>query len=450
MYNILAVDDAKDTLMLLEFDLVDEGYQVVTANGGEAALKIVNEQNIDLILLDMYMPGLSGLATLEQLKSIASSQNIPVIMLSASNDEDEIVAALELGADDYVTKPYIAKVLLARIRTALRLMEKTVELERLAKTDFLTNINNRGSFEDLATKAISQCVRNKYNLVIAMFDIDFFKQVNDVHGHEAGDKVLIAFSAILAESFRDYDIVGRIGGEEFAVCMPDISQADAQNACERLRERVECFQLTFNQEVIAVTVSIGMSKLDEKSYELHDLLRNADDALYQAKSSGRNKVISFNNDNDSKSDVHEPTTLGIDISSVIDDSNHELSQSLDSSAEPSEQYPGIDYSIGVANVLGDDNLFSQILDMFYEDHHQDAEKINQAIETLDHETIKHMVHTLKGVACSVGAMQLFEFTKILDHAINNQESDKYVQLFQPVQVELIKVMSGIEQGAKAR
>ena len=136
-YQILAVDDAKDTLMLLDFDLAEEGYQVFTAESGEIAFEVLEEQAIDLILLDMYMPGISGLAMLQKLKSHSAFMSIPVIMLSASDDEDQIVAALEFGADDYVTKPYIPKVLLARIRTSLRLLEKTLELESLAKTDFL-------------------------------------------------------------------------------------------------------------------------------------------------------------------------------------------------------------------------------------------------------------------------------------------------------------------------
>ena len=124
-YKILAVDDAKDTLMLLDFDLAEEGYQVFTAESGEIAFEVLEEQAIDLILLDMYMPGISGLAMLQKLKSLPAFMSIPVIMLSASDDEDQIVAALEFGADDYVTKPYIPKVLLARIRTSLRLLEKT-------------------------------------------------------------------------------------------------------------------------------------------------------------------------------------------------------------------------------------------------------------------------------------------------------------------------------------
>jgi len=424
-YNILAVDDAKDTLMLLEFDLAEEGYQVFTADSGEVALRILAEQNIDLILLDMYMPGISGLAMLQKLKAHPVLSNISVIMLSASDDEDQIVAALEFGADDYVTKPYIPKVLLARLRTSLRLLEKTLELESLAKTDFLTGINNRGCFDDLAHKAVSLAKRNELPIVIAMLDIDFFKSVNDNYGHDAGDRVLIKFAEVMSECFRDYDIIGRVGGEEFSVCMPNTSAENATIACDRFREILENTQILLSDdqaESINVTVSIGLSLGQGADISLDDLLKKSDISLYQAKENGRNQVTLYN-----------------DVVVTIDES--ELSVEKDSS---SEKYPGIDYQIGVGNVLGDDSLFAEILIMFYQDHAQDKDKIQQAISTGDQDSCKHLVHTLKGVACSVGAMTLFEYAKALDIAINQVDKDSYQELFEPTSLELIKIMSGIE------
>ena len=237
-YKILIVDDAKDTQLLLEFDLTSAEYNVECCDSGEQALLALSKQQFDLVLLDMYMPGLSGLETLKIIKSGDETHAIPVIMLSASNDEDEIVTALELGAEDYVVKPYTAKILLARIRTAIRLKEKTQQLEYVAKTDFLTNINNRGNFFELSSNALKQVNRSNQSIVIAMFDIDFFKQVNDVYGHDAGDKVLIAFAQELIKVFRGYDIIGRIGGEEFAVCLPNTCLDRAKIACDRLRQQV--------------------------------------------------------------------------------------------------------------------------------------------------------------------------------------------------------------------
>jgi len=424
-YNILAVDDARDTLMLLEFDLAEEGYQVFTADSGEVALKILAEQNIDLILLDMYMPGISGLSMLQKLKAHPVLSNISVIMLSASDDEDQIVAALEFGADDYVTKPYIPKVLLARLRTSLRLLEKTLELESLAKTDFLTGLNNRGCFDDLAHKAVSLAKRNNLPMVIAMLDIDLFKAVNDNYGHDVGDKVLVKFAEVMSECFRDYDILGRVGGEEFSVCMPNTSAENATIACDRFRSTLENTDITLTDakvEYITTTVSIGLSLGQGAEISLDDLLKKADISLYQAKESGRNQVK-----------LYDDTLASLNENSLIVEKN-----------TSGEKYPGIDYQIGVGNVLGDDSLFAEILVMFYEDHAKDKEKIQQAITSDDQDACKHLVHTLKGVACSVGAMKLFEYTKALDVAINIAEKSSYQSLFNSAASELVKILSGIE------
>jgi diguanylate cyclase (GGDEF)-like protein len=438
IYKILAVDDAKDTLMLLDFDLAEEGYQVFTAESGEIALDVLEEQAIDLILLDMYMPGISGLAMLQKLKSHSAFINIPVIMLSASDDEDQIVAALEFGADDYVTKPYIPKVLLARIRTSLRLLEKTLELESLAKTDFLTGINNRGSFEDLANRAISQAKRTNFPLVMAMFDIDFFKAVNDNYGHDSGDKVLIKFANIMCDCFRDYDIIGRVGGEEFAVFMPDTTAENAFIACERFRLAIEGNEIKLDDvsdKIISVTVSVGLSLGQGSELNLEELFKKSDIGLYQAKNNGRNQIK-----------LYEEAT------SVMNDDNvQEIQDHVEEVQEVSEdKYPGIDFQIGVGNVLGDEELFDEILVMFYEDHSKDSEKIQQAIISDDQSACKHLVHTLKGVSCSVGAMRLFELTKALDVAINIEEKVNYQQLYEPVAKEMLKVLGGIEAKLSAK
>ncbi len=432
-YRILAVDDAKDTLMLLEFDLAEEGYDVYTADSGEQALSMIESQDIDLILLDMYMPGITGLELLTQLKQNPDYKNIPIIMLSASDDENQVVSALELGADDYVTKPYIAKVLLARMKTSLRLLEKTLELERLAKTDFLTKLSNKGGFEELAHKAVSQANRENQSLIMAMLDIDLFKHVNDTYGHEAGDVVLIEFAKRMRECFRDYDIVGRVGGEEFAICMPNISLDNAYNACERFRSLIEEQPISITQSCgkphdLSITVSIGLIQGTSGQLEYEELLKQADVNLYEAKNSGRNTIKTSNGDQD--------------ISEIQEE------QIVNTSDE--SQFPGIDMEIGVGNVLGDESLFKDIVHMFYEDHSKDGEKIKQAIEDSDQGACKHLVHTLKGVSCSVGAMNLFEHVKLLDVAINEHKTDEYLTLFSPVEHELALVMQGIEKALADR
>ena len=442
-YRILVVDDAKDTQLLLEFDLGAAGYQVTSCDSGEESLVLLDTLAIDLILLDMYMPGLSGLETLTKIKAQAKSAQIPVIMLSASTDEDEVVASLELGAGDYVIKPYVAKVLLARIRTAIRLKEKTAQLEYLAKTDFLTSMNNRGSFFELSSNAISLANRAEQPLVVAMFDIDLFKQVNDNFGHDAGDQVLRVFGQNMTEVFRDYDIVGRIGGEEFAVCLPNTSSGDAYIACERLRQQVEQQSINITNTdskiiKINITVSVGLVLADDDNLTIDELLKQADSALYFAKENGRNQVVDVGTlihlvEAEVESDLIRASLIATDNILSIADSNAIV-----------VNYDGIDFDIGVNNVLGDKDLFKEILVMFYQDHHLDGQKLQSAIQKQDIEPAKHIAHTLKGVACSVGAMDLFEATKALDIAINDDQQDDFVGLFSLLSPELNRVMKGIE------
>jgi len=444
-YRILVVDDAKDSQMLLSFDLQAAGCEVISAGSGEIALSILDSTNIDLIILDMHMPGLSGLATLKRLKGNIHWQMIPVIMLSSSDAEEGVVSALELGADDYVVKPYIKKVLFARMRTTLRLRDKTKILEDLAKIDFLTSINNRACFDEQTSSAISQAQRTEQPLVIAMLDIDFFKQINDDYGHDIGDKILIAFAKRLTDCFRTYDIVARIGGEEFAVCLPHTSIDDAINACERFRACIEYMRIPLNngsKKEIGVTVSIGVSSSTSVSLDMACLLKQADIGLYHAKSHGRNQVVNADEllDNDF-------VTLG-DTSEYTTEEKHFIQEKENLNLNKIGlifEIEGIDVKLGMSNVLDDEKLYKDILKMFYQDHHHDANKLTTAIKRNDVQASKHLAHTLKGVACSVGAMPLFEAAKLLDTAINEQKHDSLTTLLQGVIAELERVMCDINE-----
>lgn len=448
-YKILAIDDAKDGLMLLVFDIEYVGCKVITASSGESALSLLEKTQVDLILLDMHMPGLSGLATLKALKNDTNLQDIPVIMLSASDHEDEVVAALEFGADDYVVKPYIRKVLLARMHTALRLREKTKELDRLAKTDFLTEINNRSSFYSLTANAISQALRNEQIIVVAMFDIDFFKQVNDDYGHDVGDQVLIAFALCMSHCFRGYDIIGRLGGESFAVCLPDTDPEQAMLVCERFRQHIA--QLTISNSLgsndskefvaVQITTSGGIAASSYANLDIDRLLKQADVALYHAKSTGRNKIInaySIANKNDSQTTRHfnqiNTPTIKLPLEKLAD---------IDDSQDDNFNIEGIETTIGLNNVLDDKPLYYEVLKMFFHEHNDDVNKLNKAIDEGDYHTAKHISHTLKGVSASVGAMTLFELSKQLDNEIkaNNTELEAFVI---PVTTQLQKVMESIQ------
>lgn len=467
MYTILAVDDAKDTLILLEQDLIAAGYRVVMAESGEAAMLQLEKTAIDMVLLDMYMPGMTGLEVLQNIKLQNKMRHIPIIMLSASNDDDQFVAALEFGADDFVNKPYIAKLLLARIRNSFRLMEKTQELEQLAKIDFLTGVNNRGNFESLVGANINQCRRMDQNIVLAIFDLDYFKSINDTYGHSAGDQVLVEFSKLLSLCFREYDVIGRVGGEEFGVCLPNTTMEDALEACERLRSQLSSKRFKFEGEgakEVQISVSAGLASEQGKNINYEKLFRKADCALYKAKDSGRNKILVDCVDLDTNKLICNKPNQGCIVdtpnqiaafnrpetkNSVVDENmndffdNNNIHNDKNTDAEGST-YPGIDFEIGVGNVLGDEELFIEILQIFVEEHGDDAEKLLEALKESDHDSLKNTIHTLKGVACSIGAMALFEVSRILDVAVNEGKVSEYERLSQPVIESLSAVVAGIK------
>jgi len=294
--NILAIDDAKDILALLEFELVEKGYNVLTAENGATGLSILKRKKIDLILLDIVMPVMSGLDVLKKMKSNKTLKDIPVIMLSSSEQSSDIVSSLDFGADDFVNKPFILEVLLARMRTSLRLREKNRELEKMSLTDYLTGINNRRQFYNQANAALSKNDRDQSALTVALMDIDHFKHINDTYGHDVGDQVLVDFSKVLSGFFREYDTVGRIGGEEFCVCLPDTSIENGFQACERFRREFANHPIPVLVEgevfKLNVRISIGVTEALQGS-DLELLIKQADKALYLAKNKGRNNVTKY-------------------------------------------------------------------------------------------------------------------------------------------------------------
>ena len=298
MATILIVEDSLESAQLMEYELLDEGFEVSIANSGEQCLDLAVTTMPDLILLDMYMPGMNGLETLEKLKRLAEIANIPVIMVSASEATQDVIRALDLGASDYVIKPVVFQVLAARMRSALRLKQATEQLEsanrdlkRLATTDPLTKLSNRGYFFSLAKAEFSKAQRHKRPLSIIMLDVDNFKSINDTYGHAAGDAALSSLSKTLTKAIRDSDIVGRVGGEEFAVCCPDADLNGALAISERIRKDCEAQLLHYGDHNFRFTVSLGVTSTTNYELSLNELINKADRLLYHAKHNGKNRSV---------------------------------------------------------------------------------------------------------------------------------------------------------------
>ena len=295
--DILIVDDNKTNCEVLERRLSMSGLKCRTAYDGESALDEVKKKTPDLILLDVILPDINGLELLKRFRSKHSVESLPVIMVSAFDDVDSIAKCIQLGAQDYLPKPINGTVLLAKVvssleRKLLREREKELvnELHIQATTDQLTGIANRRVIFDTLENAVSkEKIKDYKPFAIIVFDIDFFKNVNDTYGHAGGDEVLKSFARLLDNEISQPNQVGRIGGEEFlAILYMDKTSLDlfAKNLIEKIQQNI----VDYEDTKISITASGGVA-FSEESNSSSDLVNKADKRLYKAKKSGRNRFI---------------------------------------------------------------------------------------------------------------------------------------------------------------
>lgn len=291
MSKILIVDDIPANLQILNVHLTDEDYEVIECQSGQQALDElkINPEAIDLILLDVMMPGMSGLEVLAEIKRNPQTENIPIILVTANADDQNVAEGLDMGAFDYIIKPYSLVVLLARVRAALREKERQDLLEKWATTDPLTGLMNRRHFFELADRELEQTRRSNRPLSFIMLDIDHFKKVNDEHGHLVGDAAIIQIAELLKQELRKVDFCGRYGGEEFVLCLPDTPLQGALELGERIRQEVEKLEIdTKDDNLLHITASLGVAE-NQQDPNVEAILKRADQALYEAKAAGRNQ-----------------------------------------------------------------------------------------------------------------------------------------------------------------
>ena len=288
MKKILIVDDTVSNLDILEELLTS--YIVISCISGKDALEVVQEEQIDLILLDIMMPEMDGYEVCKKLKDNTQTRDIPIIFITAKSDEKSIEMAYDIGGSDYITKPFLPKELLARVKKELKMQDMLQELEVLASTDPMTKLYNRRYFLTSSQKIISLAQRNSYDVSLLILDIDKFKNINDTYGHTIGDSVIIALAQKLLNSQRESDISCRYGGEEFTVLLPNTSQEGARVVAENIRQNLENLAVPIEDSMIHFTVSVGVSTLLKEEKHIEKALKRADDALYEAKRNGRNRV----------------------------------------------------------------------------------------------------------------------------------------------------------------
>ena len=301
MGKILIVDDSRLIAHVAKTMLTKRGHEVILAQDGKAGVEAAKSEQPDIILLDLIMPIMDGYEVCEHLKKDDSTKEIPIIMVTSKAEAADKVKGLEMGALDYVAKPFDEGELIARVNIHLRLRELYVtvqeqnrRLQEMANRDGLTGLYNHRYFHEQLSQDFLRAKRYHENLSCILFDIDFFKKFNDTYGHQTGDVVLKALATVIQRATRESDLAARYGGEEFAIVLYYTDGPAAYQAAERLRTMVESHEVQDNGNVLRVTISVGVATFPhEKIHDSKELIEHADQALYKAKDNGRNRVEAF-------------------------------------------------------------------------------------------------------------------------------------------------------------
>ena len=291
--RLLVVDDQPLNIQAL-YQVFAADHQVFMATGGEQALTLCVSQQPDLVLLDVAMPGMDGHEVCRRLQADAATRDIPVIFVTAHNDEAAETFGLELGAVDFISKPVNPKIVRARVRTHLTLKAQSDLLRQWVYIDGLTGAFNRRHFDERLATEWARALRNGTALSVVLLDVDFFKRYNDSYGHQAGDDRLRRVASTLKACLRrPGDMVARYGGEEFVCLLPDTDLTGAMKLAAELGQQVFAQQIKHCGSSVAkaVTVSLGVcSKREDVVGAAARLLRGADVQLYAAKAGGRHQV----------------------------------------------------------------------------------------------------------------------------------------------------------------
>lgn len=290
---ILVVDDSPFIITKLKKMLQDD-YTVVSVSSGQEALHFLELKNVDLILLDLLLPDLSGYDVCKQLKNNDKTKNIPVIFISVKDAIDDQLNGFELGAIDYIVKPVVEPILKAKIKNYLELKKRNDKLERSALVDELTNIANRRYFNKALNQAWNHALRKHGYLSLLFIDIDFFKAYNDFYGHLEGDHCLQQVANALKKSIhRPNDMAARHGGEEFTVILPDTNVPGAVKIAQHINNNIANLKIphVMSKTNTYVTVSTGIiSMIPTNTLNCIDFVNKADMAMYESKKNGRNRI----------------------------------------------------------------------------------------------------------------------------------------------------------------
>lgn len=304
--KILIAEDDPTSRRLLQITLAKWGYDIITcANGADAFEALKRENAPCLAVLDWMMPGMDGAEVCRRVRELGNEPYVYIILLTAKTQKEDVVDGMEAGADDYLTKPFNPQELRVRVRAGIRIIElqsnliaAREDLLRQATHDPLTGLWNHTAIFDVLHREISRSRREDSPLCVLMLDVDHFKWFNDTYGHLKGDDVLRLIAAGMREVIREYDTLGRYGGEEFLIVLPSCNGAEGLRTAERLCGALAARHIDTPDGQAHVTVSIGVATNErDSSLGANVLIRAADIALYQAKDAGRNRAELANPEN---------------------------------------------------------------------------------------------------------------------------------------------------------
>ncbi len=291
--TVLVIDDSLACAYQL-FEVLGSDYHVLAATGGAEGIEIATGQSPDIILLDVVMPEMDGHEVCIHLKEDSRTRDIPIMFITAREDEEDEEHGLSLGAIDYLSKPLRPAIIRARIKNHIELKHNRDLLQRLTMVDPLTGINNRRRFDQYLDSELARMKREEKALTLIMIDVDHFKNFNDFYGHSLGDQCLSRVASVLqGEILRPADLVARYGGEEFACISPDTDLGGALQLAERMRAAVEALAIPHADSRTAahVTISLGIATFAPPgAISPNKLIEAADQALYEAKEKGRNRI----------------------------------------------------------------------------------------------------------------------------------------------------------------
>ncbi|TNF38902.1 MAG: GGDEF domain-containing response regulator [Gammaproteobacteria bacterium] len=285
---VLVADDDPAIRLVLRHTMEQDGYRVIEVTNGRDAVAATLQQHPDLILMDAVMPDLDGFQAINIIKSKPEFEALPILIITALDDDMSVSQAFEVGACDYITKPIKWSVLRQRVRRLLKASDAERTIRHLAHHDTLTGLPNRLLFNDRIEQAISRATRNRTRFALLFIDIDHFKVINDSMGHDAGDRLLTSITMRIQQSLRRTDTIARLGGDEFAIILENIkTPEDIVVATRGLLDDL-CKPLEINERDVHVSASIGIAVFPDDGDDFGSLLKHADIAMYRAKETGRN------------------------------------------------------------------------------------------------------------------------------------------------------------------